>query len=521
MKERGSVNRRQLLKGAVGLGAALSLPALLTACGSELDDHSEGGTLSVGVVGGGTSDTLDPNKAINTPDYTRLVLLFGALVVPDGTGQLTYPLADELRAEDSEGQTWILRVKEAQFHDGSPVTSDDVIASFKRLYNPESPAPAATLVPQIVPSRIEKLDARTVRIPLSSPVSVLPELLNPQYFPIIPASFDPKHPIGAGPYKYESFEPGNRSVFTRFDNYVAGPPALESVEIVNMDDNAALVNALLAKQINAAMQVPAPHIPRLEDAGYQVIRTPAMTTTLFTMRMDRPPFDDPRVRQAFRLLVDREKMVKQVYQGEATVGNDLYSTADPGMPATLPQRTRDVEKAKQLLAEAGHEKLVVDLYVAPIGTDWTPAALAFAEDAKPAGVTVNVHNIDVASWSTQHYLQSSFGMDFYPQQPYMLASSYSTQPDSPYSSTKINDEEYNALYAQALTVTDPADRNALIAKMATIEWERGGNIIAALQENLDIVPGNLTGLVDGGKFFKALNNYIGLADVEFTTHRKS
>ena len=113
-----------------------------------------------------------------------------------------------------------------------------------------------------------------------------------------------------------------------------------------------------------------------------------------TMAVDQKPFDDPKVRQAMRLIPDRDQMVQQVLSGFGSVGNDMYGKLDGSYPKDFPQRTQDLEKAKALLKEAGQENLTIDLF-APDDTAGLPEmSNAFAEMAKGAGVTVNVKVLD-------------------------------------------------------------------------------------------------------------------------------
>ena len=112
--------------------------------------------------------------------------------------------------------------------------------------------------------------------------------------------------------------------------------------------------------------------------------------------IDAKPFDDVKVRQAFRLIVDREQMVQQVLSGQGRVANDLYAPYDPAYAKDLPQRKQDLEQAKSLLQQAGQANMTVELVTAPVFQGIVEAAQVFAEQAKGAGVTVKVRKVDWA-----------------------------------------------------------------------------------------------------------------------------
>ena len=109
------------------------------------------------------------------------------------------------------------------------------------------------------------------------------------------------------------------------------------------------------------------------------------------MAIDMPPFDDVRVRQAMRLIVDRPAMLEQVASGYGFVGNDLYAPFDPGYDHSLPQRQQDIDQAKSLLKAAGQANLSVDLHTTNGAAGMVETATVFANQASAAGVKINVH----------------------------------------------------------------------------------------------------------------------------------
>ena len=123
------------------------------------------------------------------------------------------------------------------------------------------------------------------------------------------------------------------------------------------------------------------------------------------MRVDRAPFNDVRVRQAFRLMMDRKQVIEEAYGGDARLGNDLYAIDDPLYDTSLPQREQDIEQAKSLLKQAGHENLTVNLVTAAISTGVVDQCVVFAQQAKAAGVTINIQKLDTTTFYNNQYIQ--------------------------------------------------------------------------------------------------------------------
>ena len=214
---------------------------------------------------------------------------------------------------------------------------------------------------------------------------------------VVPVGFDPKNPIGSGSFKMTDFKPGEQFMFAPYADYYGGAPYVDSLTVIEFADDTARINALQGGQIR-----PCP-LPKSQakviaaTSGLALLNAETGAWRPFTMRMDVKPYNDVRVRQAFRLIVDRPQMIEQAYSGLGAVGNDMYARFDPGTP-DVPQRVQDLEQAKSLLKQAGYDNnLTVELVTSAeaLGGDEVAAAQVFAEQAKAAGVTVNINKTDV------------------------------------------------------------------------------------------------------------------------------
>jgi peptide/nickel transport system substrate-binding protein len=415
---------------------------------------------------------------------------------------------------------WTVRLREAEFSNGKPITADDVIYTIQRTLNPKTGAQAATVAQSIDAGNLKKLDNRTVRINLHFPDIAVPYELRQQGFAIIPTDFDPKKPIGSGPFKLSSFTAGQRGTLVRNDNYwVSGRPFLDGLEIIDFSDpGTTRLNALTSGQLDGVNQIAYNLVPEVEGASaIGLLVSPSFNYNTFEMRMDKPPFDDARVRQAIRLIADRQQIVEQAFSGTrfAFVGNDLPSHQDLMYDNSIPQRTLDIEQAKSLLKAAGQQNLIVELVVSDLAPGVVSTAQALAQQAKAAGITINVKTIaDSATYFTNYYFQAPFKFDYFPTYDIWEDTNGAMLPGGSTNLSYWKDPEWLATYKKARSTPNEAERKALMAHCQQILWDRGTRAVFAYYRTADAYSKKFTGFYTsaGGRGLNGLHfETVGLA----------
>src|SRR5260370_8466944 len=159
------------------------------------------------------------------------------------------------------------------------------------------------------------------------------------------------------------------------------------------------------------------------------------------MRTDQPPFNDVSVRQAMRLLVDRPQLIPSALDGYGTLASDVFSPYDPDFDHAL-RREQDIPQAKFLLKKVGREDLTVTLITSPIATATVAMATVLAEQAKAAGVTINLRNVPPGTFFGPDYLRWTFSQDFYSYAPYLAQVTLSILPTPPCHETHFPDPPY-------------------------------------------------------------------------------
>lgn len=266
--------------------------------------------LRVGLTGGSGADTLDAHKGLTYLDTARAQSLYSPLLQLNRDAQTELELAEEITPNGSTSE-WVIRLRAGvTFHNGKDLTADDVIFTLQRILNPKAPLTGATSLGPVGLKGLKKLDRLTVRVPMTSPYeSLLDQLAYWYCLYIVPVGYDPTHPVGTGPFRFDSFTPGRQSVFKKFDSYwKPGLPYVDEVTIIDFPDSASLQNALLTNAIDGAGALEGPQLKSF--AGNSAIRTVASPTgdiTPFTMRVDVAPFNDVRVRRAFCPIVGRRQ----------------------------------------------------------------------------------------------------------------------------------------------------------------------------------------------------------------------
>lgn len=499
--ERHITRRQALAAGGVAL-AGLGLAA----CGGSGSNPSSssktvpqgkikhGGNLNVGVEGNGLKDIMDAQNDLAKIDQARLVTGWQPLLEYDRNYKLTMTgLAESLERDGDHA--YVVRVRKGiEFHNGKTLTADDVIYSFKRLCNKKLGLDGGTSVTSVNPNDLRKLDKYTVRIGLYQPDSTIPDGLGAYTCTMVPEGYTntgrswKQGQVGTGPYRLESFTPGQQSVHTRFPNYWEAPkPYLDRVTIIDVNDANARMNGLISGQLDAIADVPYSSAKLIQTHPNLVLfNNEGGGWLVLCMRVDQKPFSDVRVRQAFRLIADRPQMLEQALAGYGRIANDMYAPFDPAYLSNLPQRTQDLDKAKSLLKAAGQADLRINLPTSEVATGLNEMCQVFAQQAKGAGVSVNVQVLDQTTFNNG-FQKWTFSPDFWGTRLYLPQVAQSELHGAPYNETYWPPQGSNfaKLYKQALAQPAGPARTEIEHEMMMEEFNTGGYMIPFFDNLVD------------------------------------
>ena len=515
------LGRRQFLRGVAATGAAAGAGGLLAACGGSSPSTTKsldrtghtlrrGGNLKLGLTGGSSTDTVDPHKSLTYLDTSRLQSLYQPLVQLNAQAQVEYVLAESITTHRGSLSEWVIRLRPGiTFHDGKSFTADDVIFTFQRVYSNDFTGKFG--LGPIDLKGTKALDKNTILVKMTKPFASFAEQLAAFWYNlyIAPAGFNPAKPVGTGPFIYQSFTPGQRSVFARNPHYwKSGLPYVDTLTIIDFSDNTTLQDALATGAIHGAGALDGPQIAALATtSGIKTVVSHSGEIVPFTMRVDQPPFTDVNVRQAMRLLVDRPQLIDSALDSYGVVANDLFSPYDPGFDHSLVRQAQgDIQQAKFLLRKAGQEGLTVTLTTSAVATGTVAMATVLAAQAKAAGVTVKLNNVPSGTFFGPNYLKWPFSQDYYNYYPYLSQVAESMLNGSPYNETHTNNPHYTSLYNQANATANPSVRKEIQYEMQRFDFNEGGYIIPAFIDALDAYSDKIAGY-SAAKVGQPLSNF--------------
>ncbi|MGN5633792.1 ABC transporter substrate-binding protein [Streptomyces sp. AC154] len=477
--------RRGLLAaaGAAGLGA-LALAGCAgsgTAAGPAAADGRprRGGRLCAAFAGGGASETLDPHLANLFADAARAKALFDKLA-DYGSDLSAQPRLASAWEANSGLDRWKVTLREATFHDGRPVTAQDVLYSYRRITDPAKAFRAKASLEPIDLKSSRALDARTVEFVLRRPTAEFPNVMAAFGAFIVPEGaqdFD-REPVGSGPFRFVSFVPGKSAVFARHDAHWDGAPHLDELEFLVANEESARVNALLGGQVEYAHELNPATARAHENKGrIQIIRLRNSAMQGFVMKTDRPPFDDRRIREAFCLIADRRELVDGALSGAGQIGNDLFGKGYEYYAGSLPQREQDLDRARGLLKEAGAEKLTVTLDTSPVAAGFTEAAAIFRDQAAGAGVRIEIRTGSKDSYWKDILDSGTLASYRSGAMPIETHISQRLLTGSTTNATHWRHRDFDALYQQAQSTRDKQDRTAVYTRMQRRLHTEGGFLI--------------------------------------------
>jgi peptide/nickel transport system substrate-binding protein len=486
---RGRISRRELMVRAGILGISLTaIPALLAACANATSTSTtnRGGTLRVAAGGNGQNDTLNTAKIVDPIDGIRILGLYDQLFQIDSHGN-PQPWLCQSFDVSADAKTWTLRlVQGATWHNGAPVTADDVKFTINYLMDPATKANIAGNLGFLKGADLTVMDKRTLRVTLQNPYADLPAVFaHPGGTYILPQTYDASKantaPIGSGPFKFVSFTPGTESTMVRNTNYWNSKyPLVDKLVITDITDTSARNNALIGNQVDLVININYSDAAPLKAGGAQVINLPGTVILPVVCVEDMTPMKNANVRMALALSIDRQKAVDIVYKGYGRIGNDQpISDSYPYHPVGIPQRTLDITKAKQLLSDAGYPN-GIDLTL--ITADASPGMLdmstVVAEQAAAAGFRITLKKWATDTFWDEVWLKQNFYMSAWTQAAtpdLFLARSAIT--GAVWNETHISDPQLDTLLVQARQITDAAKRTQLYTQAMTIVWNHASWII--------------------------------------------
>jgi len=312
------------------------------------------------VLQGADVTTLDPHLSTFATDVNATFTLFDNLTFRNEDQSMIRPmLATEWKVQE---RRWELKLRpNVRFHNGDLLTSDDVKFSIERTYDPSAKTSVATVFSTV--ERIETPDPLTVAFVTRQPDALLParlafyggQIMPRAYFERVGPEGFRQQPIGTGPFRYASWSKDDRLVLERFDGYWGGPPNFERAVFRPRPETPPRIAALMAGEADLVTSVPADQIDvinrsgraRVDGALFNGLHVLAINSTV-------PPLDNPLVKQALSLAIDREAIIRTVHRGQGVVPNGLIAQGDFGFDATLPPLEYSPERAKQRLQAAGY-----------------------------------------------------------------------------------------------------------------------------------------------------------------------
>jgi peptide/nickel transport system substrate-binding protein len=400
-------------------------------------------------------------------------------------------LASDFQVSD-DGLTYTFTLREGvTFHDGSPLTVDDVVAALTAVKDDETVQGHTDLANV---STIAAPDASTVVVTLTAPNSDFLFSLTGRAGLIVKAGDTTDLQTaenGTGPFTVSQWAQGQSLVLARSESYWGEQAGVAEVVLDYIPDQTAAANAALANEVDVVLELDPEFRPQLEETGLFAIET-GLTTDKGTLAFNNAaaPLDDVRVREALRLAVDREALVDSL----GGVGSPLYGPIpelDPGYEDLSDVVTYDPERARELLAEAGQEDLELTLTIPSFYTTTIPTFLVSAYNE--IGVTLRVESVEFSAWLQDVFTNKDYELSFV---RHVEARDFGNWANPEYYFGYDN-PEVQSLYAEALASVDETESDALLAEAARLvsedhaaDWLFSATPLAAVGAHVTDFPAN-------------------------------
>lgn len=470
------------------------------------------GTVRYAAAGFPTAATYDPHGLLpGESDVTRMALVYDVLTLPGDDGGTQPRLAVSWTPDDAL-TTWTVEIRDdATFTDGRELTAEDVLYSLRRMGEKKAENFGRMSMFDLEGSSV--VDDTTLELRTVKAYAEVGTALQGATF-IVPAGsndFSSGTVAGSGPFMVRTSDT-QVTVLGRNDDWWGPTPATETIELRTVADAQARSDAVRSGQADLAGAVPPTAVESLgDDDSIQVITRPGATTYPLVMRTDTAPFNEPRVREAIKMSLDREQLLQTVFLGYGQVGNDLLTPNDPTSPNDLEAPGRDVAGARDLLGQAGSpDGLDVTLTTTNAYPGMDSAATLIASQLQEAGIRVTIDNAPADTYFSEVYGQSPFYVSYLGGIPFLDVARVALAPGAPTNETAWDDPEWSAALDRALAEPDEAARHAELARLQADLADRGGYAVWAMSDRLDLAVEGISGLPTGIGFSSAFIDQVKL-----------
>lgn len=495
-----AITRRHVLKHALFTGALGVLPFAAHAGSGQAPAQSprSGGTLKMAWAS--APRTLDPALTVQADEYMITQNVYDNLTRVDERFQ-PQPMLAERWSSDTHGQVWTFQLRKGvKFHHGREFTSRDVAFTFERIMDPKTGSSGRTAMGPI--EKVEPLDDYTVRFQMAVPYADFPVNLGVVFGRILPADRSAtiaSDPSGTGPFRLAEFRPGERTRMVRFADYWDKPrPYLDELWQVNVPQYPTQVASLSGGDVQMVFEVPVPLIGALERSpSVSVIATTSTSFQPIVMQVTKKPFEDNRVRLAMKHALNRQAIIKAIWQGRGVAANDHPVPEISPYWAMTPERKYDIARAKMLLAEAGYPQgLKLVLWTSNERVGMQELAVVTQQLAAPAGIRIEIRTVPWSVYIANVWKKEGFYVNNYYGRATIDETLYPYyRTGGSWNEAGFSNPEIDRLLDAGRSTIDPERRRELYAKVQAMISDEGPHAIAYFSQYVTAMRREVKGYV--------------------------
>jgi peptide/nickel transport system substrate-binding protein len=511
-----SVSRRHFIQGAAAAGAAVALPVAGVVGAGAASAAQQTLRVSIGKIA-------NPVAPFTTADAGSLQILCCVgeyLAFSDDKAELAPRVAESWKGS-AGGKVWTFKIRKGiTFHDGSKLTADDVVWTFKSHLTASNKSQSIGKFNGILDiNGVEKVDQNTVKFTLLSAVGTFPSLLSSTSYGLLIMKNGENGGAGwqntmngCGPWILDTYTKGTQCTFVKNENYwdAKRQPSFNNLVTIVFESQEAAVAQLVTGKLDAVTGVTPATAAKINKSKAELVKVPSAGHISTHLRCDFGPFStDKRIRQAAALTLDREAFIKKVLKGQALMASDSIMDAFATKDTSVPQRKKDIAKAKALMADAGSKGFNVDL--SSYHRDDIDALAPFLK-ASMADIGINVtlvlaDSYYTAPWDSRqskkvenHYwLESNMGITDWGHRGTpveILTRAYKSTGD--WNAAHFASAKFDAAADEFITATTPAKAKAASKKIQELCLEETPYIMVYFETRTSVVKKGLKGFYTNG-----------------------